>query len=428
MKKFLTEHWLVILLILLLTIFYFWGAKYLPFHPDEATQLYMSRDFNLLFSHPLSMAFDPLKENDLRQQYRLLDSPITKYLLGLGRFVRNQPPLLADWDWGKTWEENRRSGALPDENILLTGRYTITALLPFSLFFLYLTVEKINGKPAAIVAAILLGTHSLTIFHARRAMAEGALTLGVVIALWSLFYGREQPWLTGLCLAFAINTKQSTIALVPVVLLAVSWVNSNKNRRLKTICLNVIFFLIPLIFITYLLNPLFWKDPISAFRSSITARQELLHQQVKDISTIAPEKVLDTTSERIAVMVANLYVGPPTHSSVSNLQPTVDDLNNYLTIPGHNLLRGLVGGGCLLALTILGIVLAIISIWRGGIQTNRNIILLLLATIVQGTALLIAVPLPWPRYAIPMVPFVCIWIAFGFSQFANRFRATTQLP
>jgi hypothetical protein len=127
------------------------------------------------------------------------------------------------------------------------------------------------------------------------------------------------------------------------------------------------------------------------------------------------------------MMVANLYIGPPTHSLVGNLQPTVDDLNHYLSIPEHNLLRGLVGGGCLMAFTLLGIVFVLLKIRREGIQTSRMIILFLLTTFVQGAALLFAVPLPWPRYVIPMMPFVCIWIAFGISQVMSGFRINTQL-
>jgi hypothetical protein len=47
--------------------------------------------------------------------------------------------------------------------------------------------------------------------------------------------------------------------------------------------------------------------------------------------------------------------------------------------------------------------------------------------LIMGAALRFAVPLPWLRYVIPMMPFVCIWIAFGILQVISGFRINTKL-
>ncbi|MFH1633237.1 MAG: hypothetical protein ABIG63_04395 [Chloroflexota bacterium] len=98
MKRFLQTDWPFVILLIPLTIFYLWGLRFVPFHPDESTQLYMSSDFESLFSNPASLFWDPDREDDPRQRYRELDAPLTKYILGLGRVIAGQPALPVDWD------------------------------------------------------------------------------------------------------------------------------------------------------------------------------------------------------------------------------------------------------------------------------------------------------------------------------------------
>ena len=71
-------------------------------------------------------------------------------------------------------------------------------------------------------AALLLGLNALVLLHDRRAMAEAALTFGVLLALWSFLTGKRHPWLIGLGLALAFNAKQTGLVLLPVGLLAVA--------------------------------------------------------------------------------------------------------------------------------------------------------------------------------------------------------------
>ena len=45
--------------LLLYLVFFFATIQQVPFHPDEATQIYMSHDVDLLFSNPSSLIYHP---------------------------------------------------------------------------------------------------------------------------------------------------------------------------------------------------------------------------------------------------------------------------------------------------------------------------------------------------------------------------------
>lgn len=122
--------------------FFLSGLRAVPFHPDESTQLYMSADFEQLLTSTFELTFSPNAQGDLKQHYRLIDAPLTRYILGLGRTIGGFSALPADWDWSKTWDENVQAGALPSEELLYAGRMAITLLLPLGLVFLYLTGRR----------------------------------------------------------------------------------------------------------------------------------------------------------------------------------------------------------------------------------------------------------------------------------------------
>jgi len=417
------DHWPFLLLLAALTAYHVWGITKVPFHPDEATQLYMSSDFEALFAHPGSLMWDSSHEGDRQQRYRELDAPLTKYILGLGRRVFGLQPLPVDWNWGQSWEENARAGALPDAALLFAGRLAVTLLLPLSLSGMYLLGLQVEGRLTGFLAALLLGTHPLVLLHARRAMAEGALVLGVVIGLLTVLGGGKRPWLAGLGLGLAFNAKQSLAGLLPVGLLAVVWGAQNDGNRLRRAGLGLLQFSAAFVLVTLALNPLYWSDPAGAARASLAARQDLLTRQMMDLERFTPERVLRTPGQRAAVLLAHLYVIPPRFEEVGNyVEQTAASKQAYLAVPGHVLLRGPAGGGLMLAITLFGAALAARRVWKNGWQGERNLTLLLLAGIFQFGALILAIPLPFQRYAMPLVPFTALWAAYGLGALLTHFR------
>ena len=205
---------------ILLSAFYLWGIPKVPFHPDEATYLWMSADFELLQSNPLAISWNAGTPTDLAQHYRLIDAPLTRYLLGLARVVSAQNGLQSDWDWTMTWKENQAAGALPDDRLIHSGRYLLALLFPLDLILISSIGRRLHSQAAGTLAMVFFGLNALVLLHTRRAMAEAILTFGVLAAAWSFLDAGRRPWLAGLTLGFAVCAKHTAIALFPAGMFA----------------------------------------------------------------------------------------------------------------------------------------------------------------------------------------------------------------
>jgi 4-amino-4-deoxy-L-arabinose transferase-like glycosyltransferase len=430
MKLPQTFHcWYIIVLIGLITGFYIWGIRLVPFHPDESTYLFMSSDFDLLIHDPFAMAWNPELDGDQRQRYRELDAPLTRYILGFGRSLSNIPALSVDWDWSKTWQQNQEAGAVPGNELLFTGRLAVTLLLPLSLALIYFTGKAIGNRFAGLLAVFLFGSNALILLHTRRAMAEGALVFGVTLSLWSFIEGDRRPWLSGLAVALAFCAKQSALALLPAGIFAVGWVRTDKPHWIGKSAVNIVQYLGAFVLLTLALNPLYWSNPIKAVQRSWEARNELLGRQTRDALALAPEQILQTPGKRAAAFIANLFIVPPSFAEVGNYsEQTAISERNYLSTPGYDLGRGLAGGSVLLFMTLTGILISGLKVFKFEHHQKHALLILIIATAFQAMALLIAVPLPWQRYVIPLVPFVCIWIAYGLMSLLALFKEATGHP
>jgi hypothetical protein len=414
MRKFISFHWVFILVLLLLTIFLIQGIDTIPFHPDESTYLYMSGDMDIYLSNPLKLSFNLQNLDDPRQRYRLIDPPMSRYVLGLSRVLTRTPPLINDWQWSKTWEENLSNQALPSEALLHTGRIALTFFLLMSIILLYFIGLYLNGRTVGLAAAVLLGLNALALIHGRRAMAEGVLIFGITLFLFSLIHSSKHPWLAGLGMAIAFNAKHSSLLLLPVGLIAVCWLQANTGQFRTRIITNISIYLGTFILITLAMNPVFWNQPFTAIKTALDERQELLIRQVSDTLDEMPEKVLDDQGKRVVALLANLYILSPSVADVGNyLDYTAEREERYFSYFGHNLFRGFISGGLMLVLTIYGMITAGLHLSTQSSEIKRITILILLATFFQTLGLLIFIPLPTQRYVIPLVPLACIWIGFS---------------
>jgi hypothetical protein len=430
-------------LLAILTAFALWGVDRVPFHPDESTYLYMSSDFEHLLSDPLSLSWTPAQARvpGDRLHMRLVDAPLTRYLLGFGRSLVGLPALPADWDWSKTWQQNQAAGAVPDPRLLLAGRFTMTLLLPFSLLLIFKLGSRLHGVYTGLLAALLLGLNALVLLHDRRAMAEAPLTFGVLLALWSFLAGRKHAWLVGLGLAVAFNAKYTGLILFPVGLLAVSLptvprsaavgprteCSSAKNLAWHRLVLNWGQLLVVFGLVTWLLNPFLWSQPFQAVQAAIVERQSLQKGQQADLQRLTPDVALVSPSQRLAALLANLYFAPPAFAEAGNYsEQTRAAEQAYLAVSGHNLLRSLVGGGLMFAFSLIGVGLACLRLHRALPAQKELLALLLLSTLALTLGIFWLAPLPWQRYVIPLAPITCLWIAYALSSFDKNPPFTTQ--
>ncbi len=411
------RSWAPVIGLLLLTGYQLWGVALVPFHPDESSLLFQSRDFEAIFRSPTSLAWSADREPAPELSYRLLNAPLPKYVLGLGRWLAgvDGTEVSVDWDWSQDWIANLGAGALPTPSALLAGRIASSLLLPLAALFLYLAGKQLGGPWVGGLAAAFLGLNALVLVHGRRAMAEGTLIFAVCFALWSLIGPRNRPWLSGLGIGLALGAKHSAVALLPVGILALLW-GTDPPQAIRQKLGSVGVFVLVLLVVTLALNPVVWSDPASALKEIFQVRRSLVQDQVQaqaiaeQLAIAVPLRGID----RLAVLIAHLFLAPPQFQEIGNYQAELDSsVARYLAMPGHALLRGRTLGGLSLGLTFAGLFFGVATLRTGSRSESRTAALLLLSTAVLTLSLYVGIPLPFQRYYMPLVPLVCLWSAFA---------------
>jgi len=411
--------WLLVSIVLTITAFHGLGVRQVPFHPDETSLLYQSADLEAWVRDPLSVAWDPSKVTEYDQAYRTLNPPLPKIILGIGRRVAGFGPdqVSVDWDWSMSWDANRAAGALPGEALLTSARLANILLLPVSLMFLYMSGLKIGGRSTGIIGVVLLGTNALVLLHARRAMAEAAVIFGVSLAIFGFVQARDKPWLAGLGAATAVLSKLSTAALAPVGLVLVIWPGKTGLTGLRNATTRAMAYLGAFALEVFVFDPLLWRHPFQAMAAVWRARLDLLASQVAEIGAAAPSLILRSPGERLASLIGNTFLMPPQFAEVGNyVTQTAPQVESYLAIPGNELLRGVFAGGLVLGVCLLGVFLAVIRWPRLPGASRVPLSALAIASAAQTAALYAAIPLPFQRYYLPLIPFICLWVAYGVSS------------
>lgn len=405
--------WLLAIFIVAVTLGYWAGVPSVPFHPDESTSIFMSADWELLFSQPAVLAWQP-EISDLRQTYRLLDAPLSRNLAGIARWLSGQAPLAVDWNWAWSWDQNQAAGALPGSNLLIASRFGSAALFPLSLLLLYLTGYRLGGRFLGWSSLLLMASSALILIHTRRAMAEGGLVFCTCLFMASLVFCRQRHWLIAIPAALAFCAKQSTLPFVGIGALAV--VLLEKRGILRTIQTLLLYGLIYLSLV-FILNPFLWAHPLEAIQAAVAARQDLLTRQTHEFALASPDAVLNSPWVTGVALSANLFVTPPAIADVGNyLNQTRSAADAYLANPFHQLFRSLWAGGLFLVLSIAG---SLIALKRSLVNRNPQWslwALLWLAGFLQLVALALTITLPFQRYVLPLVPFTCLWSGVCLTQ------------
>jgi hypothetical protein len=423
MKRHL-RYILPILALVIYAVFLITGLQDVPFHPDESSILYQSRDLDVLLVDPKSLAWEPSISEDLDLYYRLLNAPFVKYVIGIGRRVAGYQAdtVSVDWNWSLDWEQNAAAGALPDPGLLLASRIAVTLMLPCSIVLIYLCGLELSGNTTALLAASFLAVNGVILLHGRRAMAEGALIFGTCLAIYGMLIADRKPWLNGVGFAVAVCSKYTAAVLLPVSLLANVWVRKQNRKNVRKHIRNLLLFGFFAMTITLLMHPLLWSHPKTAAIQMWIERKAFVEGQTSMLGAVVPGMVIDTPLERVAAMLAHVFIAPLQFEEVGNYIPqTTPSVQEYLKRPWHTLFRGSIGGGLLLALTLFGMVIGIYHLRseQRALQ-HRALALLLAGTLALAGGLLLMNPLNFQRYYIPLMPFVVLWAAYGIDQWLQK--------
>ena len=429
MKKLNRLEVALTIITLFFIVFLLSGVESVPFHPDESSLLYQSRDLEALFNNPSSLVWSPDRSGELDQTYRLLNPPIPKYILGLGRMLAgfDSEDVNVDWNWSASWEENVAASALPDPNLLHGARIASTVVLLGSLLPLTAISRKLAGNKLAIITVLLFGINSLVLLHGRRAMAEGSLIFGTSLAILGLLEAGERPWLTGVGVAVALSSKLSAGALLPIGLIAVLWPGEKSKEDLGPRIRRGITYSIVVILITLILNPILWANPVGGISRIWNSRVDFAERQKEIIESFSPGQLLETPTQRFAGMLVMLYIRPPQTSEVANyIEQTESDEEAYLAHPLNTLTSGIIVGSLTMLLTTIGIGSASLELIGSDAEKKRKVALLILGTFGQVIAILAVNAIPFQRYYLPLLPFILIWMAIALRAVPTGIKKAAQ--
>ncbi len=370
----------------------------------------MSQDVELIINNTSVLFFEEKPKNSLTQNYRLLDAPVTRYLIGIFRNIFNVEALHSDWDWAKTWNENRN--AIPSEILVLTARLSAAIFFPFSIILFALIIKEVFSRDTLFIffSVCMFSLNSLFLLHTRRAMAESGMIFFMLLSLFMILkIEKRYFFLVSIPITFAINTKQSLIFLIPIAIFMIIYYY---KKQWKQLALQLGLFLVILISIFYAFNPIMWKDPVKVGIQMMNRRNELSQNQESSIESVTPDFLTNSASKKITALIAQVFILQPSPQEIGNYQ---NDLNlsiiAYFNHPIHKgLLRNLLGGTIYLLLFVFGF-------FKSFKLLNSKLKLILMSGLILFLLeIILLLKFPFQRYYLPAIPFTIIFAMIGLSQ------------
>jgi len=419
-----------------LAIYMVSGAAIAPFHGDESTLMVMSRDYHTLFGEgDLSKVyFDPTWQNNPHeQQLRLLNGSVSKIIYGwLGAMNGFGPrDTNRDWRWGKDYDANSQSGAIPDAELLRQARLASSVQLALAAALLFQFAKLTINRPTAYLAASLFALHPNMLINGRRAMMEGSHILGLMLVLmaaaWLL---QERRWrrylLLGASAGFAIAAKHPNASICALVFLACSvdplWRLlrcSGKDWRKPALDLAGIALAGALTGLVFLfLNPVWWNDPLAVAPVVIDLRQALLQDQVNIFGGYT------SLADRLHGLFQFGFAGERQYFEALNWA-TYDAIGAQIAAYERSGLAGLLVIGSSARLGLISLLLALfglVHLARNRSVTAEHRLLLLIWIVGSALVTLRLNPLPWARYYLPLLPAVIVLVSYALARFAAVIR------
>jgi 4-amino-4-deoxy-L-arabinose transferase-like glycosyltransferase len=411
--------------------FLFFTLRTVPFHPDEATYIYMSRDLDrILAAGPCAVCWVAGSESDPLQVERERDGPLTRYTIGISRLAAGLPATVSNWNWSLDWNQNLEQGAVPSDGLLLAARIPQALLLFLAALLMARIGWRLGGEAGAVSAALLLALNSQILLHARRAMSEAGLLFGMVLVIAVVLEQKEStrgvlrlflfPLLAGAALAIAATAKYSGLLVAPVALAGMFLGHPDDSLREKirrgiarSAALALGFLLVFLA-----LNPVYWCHPLATLSAVITQRQTLLAAQVAALRAAAPGSIMDSFPLRLLAIPYQLFLAPLAFWDIPNYAAvTAASQQAYISNP----LNGLTSGGMLPLLWFVfslgGLGWVLLRGARRGGDGRLRILLIWFLSVFGG--IVVGLPILWQRYYLPLIPVCAALSAVAIAAIVN---------
>jgi 4-amino-4-deoxy-L-arabinose transferase-like glycosyltransferase len=430
---------------ILLALYILLGTASVPFHGDESTQIFMSRDYAYQF---LQGDLDLVRYSDppispTEQQLRLLNGTLNKYLIGfawhLGGFTPDQ--LNEQWDWGADWNYNQTNHHAPSEALLQISRIPSALLMAAGVVILFALGHILGGRPVAYLASLYYAVNPALLINGRRAMMEGSLiAFSLLVVLTGVWLLQKRYWWTaillGIAAGLALASKHNAVftviavfgacALYPIIkwIVGIRHHNDPPVRAWRAMPLRAYLLLIVAGIVALLvfdvLNPAWWGDPFTRARQVLDLRADLLAGQTAAFGGYA--NVVDALSG----FFRQIFVALPQYYEVPGW-----DVYLAEQIAGYegSLWRGIsiggsvIGGWILLVLTAMGLW----TLWRDQAVDRRTRWLIGAWVFVTLITTALLTPLEWQRYYLPAYPAVGLLSAYALVWIIRRYRLATAV-
>lgn len=422
--------------LLLLAAYVFGGASLAPFHGDESWLISMSRDFHFFVSGD----FDRLRvrtaePESLADGLRLVNGTVAPYAIGLGWWQAGHSPteLPDPWEWGEDWEWNVAHGRVPSEALLVASRRPAALLTVGAVGAVFALAFAWRGRAAAWLASGLLATHPVVLLHGRRAYMEApllafGLATVAIAAAWAVRTPRSGRIDAGFAAAlavatgFAVASKHSAVAIAAGCYLALAGVALRREPSVRALAPLAASGLLS--FAVFLaLNPAWWDAPLARPSQVLELRTGMLTNQVE----LFRDSVYTTPVARIRGLVHQASSAPVAYFEHDAWRGWLSDsVTAYASSPLSGVRYGpgaaSVAGVVLLALALVGGLRAVQEAARGDAAAT------VIAVWAFGVVafILVAVPLAWQRYYMPLYPVLVVLAAGGAVSLLGRSREDAE--
>lgn len=425
-KRLIDAAWLLALAVYILA-----GMPLASFHGDEAMQVYMSHDYAraFIYGDVDALKTRPPYDIDTDPQLRILNGSVNRYAIGLSwhlaGFTNGDLPPRPGWDWGLSVDRNVETGHRPPEALLNVARLSSTLFLALSVPVLFGLASLFGGRPAAYVATALYALNPVVLLNGRRAMQEGSmLFFGLAVVLVAAVISRKRAagervhpllWallpLTG---GLALASKHSAVVFVAGAFgwLVLAEVVHFRPRPFVQLIAALALAGALTVGLFLLLSPALWDDPAARFGDLLAVRAQLL-----DIQIAAHTSGVTSLGQRIEGILTQPFLTPAQHYEVTywtESAAAAAEIDRYMASPLSGLQFSGLFGAALTLLAALGVPLAFTQ--------RRALAAGLLAWLIVIVLSLLANPLPWQRYSLPLYPAAALLTAISAAALVRRIR------
>ena len=421
------------LFLLALSVYILAGAPLVPFHGDESTQIYMSRDyaFQLLLGQPELLRYADPSPSPTEQELRLLNGTVNKYSVGLLWHLAGFAPddLNEQWDWGAVWDYNQSNGHAPSAALLQVSRWPSALFLVVGLLALFALAGQIGGRPAAYISGLIYVLHPALLLNGRRAMMEGSLiaftALAALAVVGWLQSRSNRAWLWaalfGLAAGMALASKHTAVlAIIPIGAAALVWALwTVRHNGARTFALPVAQMALAAVLaagVFYALNPAWWGEPLARVPEVLRLRSDLLAGQTETFGGFAGPV------DALGGFLRQTFMPAPQYFEVTGWDVYLAPQIAAYEASG---LAGLTAQGIVTALITVGMLIAgVWALWRGhGLPAARWISAVWLVSAALGA--LLFTPIEWQRYYLPLYPPLIVVMGVGGGWLVEKVRLQT---